>query len=152
MLVVAQGYPSLWLPFVPPWATLCLVANGHLLWAVPIKIFKIFQSLMFVSFSYRFHLPRLHYKIISATKPLAMGYLLFPIVLPWATFGYLLCDASCSPRVAKPLATFCSSLGYPLFGSQWSSLMGCPFIKLIKIFQSLMFVSFSYRFHLPRLH
>ena len=76
-----------------------------------------------------------------------MGYLLFPIVLPWATFGYLLCDACCSPRVAQPLAIFCSSLGYPLFGSQWSSLMGFP-IKIIKIFQSLMFVSFSYRFHL----
>ena len=66
-------------------------------------------------------------KLSLPPKPFAMGYLLFPIVLPRATFGYLLCDACCSPRVAQTLATFCSSLGYPLFGSQWSSLMGCPY-------------------------
>ena len=124
---------------------------GHLLWAVPIKIIKIFQSLMFVSFSYKFHLPRLHQKIISTTKPLAMGYLLFPIVLPWATFGYLLCDACCSPRVAQHLATFCSSLGYLLFGANGHLLWAVP-IKIVQIFQSLMVVSFSFHFYLLRLH
>ena len=75
-----------------------------------------------------------------------MGYLLFPVVLPWATCGYLLSYARCSRRVAQPLATFCSSLGYLLFGSQRSSFMGCP-CKNCQNFSKydvcLVFISFS---------
>ena len=83
---VAQGQPSLWLPFALPWATYCLVAIGHLLWAVPIKIVQVFKSLMFSSFSFTFYLPRLHSEISSSTKPLATW---LPIVCYCLTMGYL---------------------------------------------------------------
>ena len=64
-----------------------------------------------------------------------LAYLLFSIVSPWATFGYLLSYGRCSPKVAQLLATFCSSLGYLLFGGQRSSLIGCPYKKLSKFFK-----------------
>ena len=58
-----------------------------------------------------------------------MGYLLFPIVLPWATFGYLLSYARYSPRVAQPLATFSSSFGYLLSYARYSpSRLWLPFV------------------------
>ena len=66
---------------------------------------------------------------------LGYGLLILPIVLPWATFGYLLSYDRCSPRVAQDLATCCSSLGYLLFGCQRSSLMGFPDKKLPKFFK-----------------
>ena len=88
-------------------------------------------------------------KLFLPPNPWLLGYLLFSTISPWATFGYLLLYASCSPRVAQPLATFCFSLGYLLFGSYRSSLMGCPYKKLSKFF---MFASFSFRFYLPLLH
>ena len=102
----------------------------------------------------RFHfglLASLHSRIIFATKPLATDYLLLPVVLPWATFGYLLSYGRCRPKVAQPLVTFCSSLGYLLFSSLKSFLMGCPH-KNVKTFQSLMFSSISCRLYLPRLY
>ena len=83
-----------------------------------------FSSVMFASFFNRFYLPRLYSDILFATKPLAMGYLLFSVVWPMATFGYLLSYGRCSQKVAQHLATFCSSLDYLLFGSQRSSFMG----------------------------
>ena len=78
---------------------------------------------MFALFSFGSYLPRLRSEFIFAAKPLAtwlsivsycfsMGYLRLPIAY-----------ASCSPRVAQALATFCSSLGYLLFGSQKSSVI-----------------------------
>ena len=75
------------------------------------KIVKIFQSLMFASFSCRFHLPRLHWQIISATKPLDMGYLLFSIVSPWATYCHMADVAQRSPNrwlpFVLPWASYC---------------------------------------------
>ena len=55
------------------------------------------------------------------------------------------------PDVAQTSATFCSSLGYLLFGSYRSSLMGFSCKNLSKCF-SLMFSSFSFGSYLPRLH
>ena len=76
---LAMGY--LWLPFVPPWATYCLVAEGPLLCAVPPKNCQNFSSVIFASFLNRFYLPCLYSETIFATKPLAMGYLWLPIVI-----------------------------------------------------------------------
>ena len=66
-------------------------------------------------------------KLVLPPNLWLLGYLLFLIVSPWATFGYLLSYGRCSPRVAQALATSCSSLGNLLFASQRSSLLGFPY-------------------------
>ena len=107
---------------------------------------------MLASLSFGSYLPHLHSEINFPPNLWLLGYLLFSIVSPWATFGHLLSYARCSPRVAQALATYSSSLGYLLFGSQRSSLMGFPNKNLSKVFKSLMFASFSFGSYLPRLH
>ena len=82
-----------------------------------------------------------------------LGYLLFPIVSPWATFGCLLSYARCGPRVAQALATFCSSLDYLLFSSQRLFLMGFPYkicqnfskSDVCLVFNWILLASFTFR-------
>ena len=83
-------------------------------------------------------------KLVLPPNLWLLGCLLFSIVSPWATFGYLLSCARCSPRVAQALATYCLVVKGHL-------LWAFP-IKFVEIFQSLMFASFSFGSYLPRSH